>query len=337
MPYGNDFVAIAAGSLHNLALRHDGRIEAWGEDNYGQCDVPEGNDFAVIAAGDFHSLAIRDSRKRFVPVKVAEPQITETKPPEDQTATPAPVPETTEPVTSPGATDVAPPEETQDPNALPAEEPPSQPERAQPVAVKETEPVTTKKPETEDPNTGANAQPPKTAQKPDQTEPAAAAPTQSKDPGAARTGPAAEPAKPSAATAAEPNKPVLNLESAASQGFAPSIYMGVIENASPVYDFVSTITKRHFCTISEEEKYKLLDERPSLWKYQGIAFFAYAEGNQPKDARPVYRFWSESLGQYFYTLDEVTKDMIIKDLSNVWKYQGIAWYAPPIRQPGQKK
>jgi len=98
----------------------------------------------------------------------------------------------------------------------------------------------------------------------------------------------------------------------ANQGYAPSVYMGVIENASPVYHFISTKTKRHFCTISEEEKYKLLDERPSTWKYQGIAFFAYAEGHQPKDARPVYRFRSESLGHYFYTMDEATKDMMVK-------------------------
>jgi len=147
-----------------------------------------------------------------------------------------------------------------------------------------------------------------------------------------------EPDKPAAAVAvAEPNKPSINFDDPASQGFAPGVYIGVIENAAPVYHFVSTTSKRHFCTISEEEKYKILDTQPTAWKYQGIAFFAYPEGQQPEGARPVYRFWSDSLKQHFYTMDEATKDMMIKELSKSWKFEGIAWYAPAPKQPGQKK
>ncbi|MEN6536024.1 MAG: hypothetical protein ABFD89_20350, partial [Bryobacteraceae bacterium] len=95
--------------------------------------------------------------------------------------------------------------------------------------------------------------------------------------------------------------------------------------------------RRHFCTISEEEKYKLLDTQPNAWKYQGIAFFAYPEGQQPAGARPVYRFWSETLQQHFYTMDEQTKDTMIKEMSKIWRYECIAWYAPAPKQPGQKK
>ena len=112
--------------------------------------------------------------------------------------------------------------------------------------------------------------------------------------------------------------------------------MGVIENAAPVYHFVSTTSKRHFCTINEDEKYKLLDNEPNAWKYKGIAFFAYPEGRQPEGARPVYRFWSDNLNQHFYTMDEATKDMVIKDLSKMWRYEGVAWYAPPAKIPAQK-
>jgi len=41
----NDFVAIAAGWDHSLALRSDGSIVGWGRNDYGQAAPPAGNDF----------------------------------------------------------------------------------------------------------------------------------------------------------------------------------------------------------------------------------------------------------------------------------------------------
>ena len=58
-PSGTDFVAIAAGEWHSLALRKDGSIVAWGNHEYGQTNVPAGKDFIAIAAGGKHSLALR--------------------------------------------------------------------------------------------------------------------------------------------------------------------------------------------------------------------------------------------------------------------------------------
>ncbi len=56
-------LAIASGSWHNLALRPDGLVVAWGDDSSGQCDVPASlqacEDAVAIAAGGYHSLAIR--------------------------------------------------------------------------------------------------------------------------------------------------------------------------------------------------------------------------------------------------------------------------------------
>ena len=59
VPTGNDFVAIASGSAHNLALKEDGSLEGWGFNGDGQADVPAGNDYIDIAAGSSHSLALR--------------------------------------------------------------------------------------------------------------------------------------------------------------------------------------------------------------------------------------------------------------------------------------
>jgi hypothetical protein len=60
VPDGNDFTAIAGGTYHSIALKSDGSIVAWGWDNHGQVSgTPSGNDFVGITAGDFHSLALR--------------------------------------------------------------------------------------------------------------------------------------------------------------------------------------------------------------------------------------------------------------------------------------
>jgi len=58
-PSGNDFVAIAAGEYHSLALKSDGSLVAWGLNKYSQCDVPAGNNFTAIACGGYHSLALK--------------------------------------------------------------------------------------------------------------------------------------------------------------------------------------------------------------------------------------------------------------------------------------
>jgi alpha-tubulin suppressor-like RCC1 family protein len=40
----NDFVAIAAGYGHSLAIKEDGSIVGWGYNHDGQTTVPDGND-----------------------------------------------------------------------------------------------------------------------------------------------------------------------------------------------------------------------------------------------------------------------------------------------------
>lgn len=55
-----DAVAIAAGGYHSLALRLNGSVVAWGADDYGQADVPAGLGSVIgIAAGTWHSVALR--------------------------------------------------------------------------------------------------------------------------------------------------------------------------------------------------------------------------------------------------------------------------------------
>ena len=55
-----DFVAVAAGDGHSLGLKADGSIRAWGYDEWGLSDVPLPNAaFMAVAAGWYHSLGLK--------------------------------------------------------------------------------------------------------------------------------------------------------------------------------------------------------------------------------------------------------------------------------------
>jgi formylglycine-generating enzyme required for sulfatase activity len=48
----------SGGGHHNLLLRYDGSLLTWGDCDSGQCDVPAGKHYIAIAAGTYHNLAI---------------------------------------------------------------------------------------------------------------------------------------------------------------------------------------------------------------------------------------------------------------------------------------
>jgi hypothetical protein len=52
--------AVAAGAYQSLALKSDGTVVAWGDNDFGQTDVPDGlTNVAAVAGGFGHSLALR--------------------------------------------------------------------------------------------------------------------------------------------------------------------------------------------------------------------------------------------------------------------------------------
>jgi alpha-tubulin suppressor-like RCC1 family protein len=56
-------IAIAAGDTYSMALKSDGSVVAWGDNYYGQTDVPPAAQSGVtaIAAGGFHMVALKDN------------------------------------------------------------------------------------------------------------------------------------------------------------------------------------------------------------------------------------------------------------------------------------
>lgn len=57
------FVATASGASHNLAIRENGSLAAWGRNDYGQVNIPASaiNNVLTIAAGDSYNLALLGS------------------------------------------------------------------------------------------------------------------------------------------------------------------------------------------------------------------------------------------------------------------------------------
>jgi alpha-tubulin suppressor-like RCC1 family protein len=59
-PGGTGFVAVAAGFRHSVAIRANGSLVSWGFDSFGQVgNTPSGTGFVAVAAGFEHSVAIR--------------------------------------------------------------------------------------------------------------------------------------------------------------------------------------------------------------------------------------------------------------------------------------
>ena len=53
-------VKVAAGERHTVALKADGAVACWGNNGYGQCDVPAGlGTIIAVAAGGYHTVALK--------------------------------------------------------------------------------------------------------------------------------------------------------------------------------------------------------------------------------------------------------------------------------------
>lgn len=56
----SNVVAVAAGGMHSVALKADGTLSIWGENFFGQLDVPPGlSNVVAIAAAEYHTLALK--------------------------------------------------------------------------------------------------------------------------------------------------------------------------------------------------------------------------------------------------------------------------------------
>jgi len=118
-----------------------------------------------------------------------------------------------------------------------------------------------------------------------------------------------------------------------------AIDIGAYESQAlvPVYRFWSPVSGQHFYTASAAERDKLVTRYGDFWTLEGTAFNAYTRPCEP-NLLPVYRFFSDELGDHFYTIKEAEKDKLITKYADVWRLEGTAFYAyPEGRQPAGTK
>ena len=96
---------------------------------------------------------------------------------------------------------------------------------------------------------------------------------------------------------------------------------------APVHAFRSMDGQAQFYTISEREKDRILGDYAHVYRYDGVAFYAYPQGQQPLEARPVHRFVSLAGHGHLYTADESEVSTLRDSYSQAFAYDGIAFYA----------
>jgi hypothetical protein len=111
----------------------------------------------------------------------------------------------------------------------------------------------------------------------------------------------------------------------------PRMDMGAYEyqDSQRVFRFWSPVLSRHFYTVSDLERRRLIRDYGDVWVYEeGAGFETFVDDSNP-DTRPVHRFWAPEHGTYFYTIDEQEKNRLIDEHSDVWVYEGVVFYAHP--------
>lgn len=97
--------------------------------------------------------------------------------------------------------------------------------------------------------------------------------------------------------------------------------------------FFNSQLSGHFYTGSEAEfTYVRNNFSDTVWNYEYIAYYAF--GTQIADTTPIYRFYSPVYGSHFYTVSQAERDYVISQLSGIWNYEGIAYYAYPPNYTG---
>ena len=97
---------------------------------------------------------------------------------------------------------------------------------------------------------------------------------------------------------------------------------------APIYRFWSAQREAHFYTAEEREKDRFVQDHGDVWTFEGIAYCGHVDDSDP-DCEPVHRFWSDALDVHFYTIRQTEADKLQSQYSDVWSYEGIAFYAYP--------
>jgi hypothetical protein len=108
----------------------------------------------------------------------------------------------------------------------------------------------------------------------------------------------------------------------------PDVPVSIAPTATtPVYRFWSPVYQGHFYTASAGERDAIIAKWSGVWSYEGAAYQAFT--TQAPGTVPLYRFWSAQYNGHFFTASEGERDSVMSRWSDVWSYEGVAYYVYP--------
>jgi hypothetical protein len=99
----------------------------------------------------------------------------------------------------------------------------------------------------------------------------------------------------------------------------------------PIYRFYNPGSGTHFYTPSAEERDMVMRRWPTIWRYEGIAYYV----NPAKNSQPLYRFYNYRSVSHFYTASTAERDTVIARWSNVFRYEGPTYNVSTAPAPGK--
>lgn len=101
-------------------------------------------------------------------------------------------------------------------------------------------------------------------------------------------------------------------------------YTNPANNTQPLYRFYNKVSGSHFYTASADEANTILAKWPNVFSLDGQTY-AVCPSPVPNSI-PVYRFFNRTNGSHFYTASADERDTVIARWSNVYTFEGPAFY-----------
>lgn len=99
------------------------------------------------------------------------------------------------------------------------------------------------------------------------------------------------------------------------------------KNGQPLYRFYNQRIGSHFYTASWDEAVTVMQRWPNIYTFEGPT---YAVSPSPATgAASVYRFYNRRNGAHFYTISAEERDTVMQRWSNVYAYEGEAFWVLP--------
>jgi len=90
-----------------------------------------------------------------------------------------------------------------------------------------------------------------------------------------------------------------------------------------VYRFFNKEAGVHFYTASYDEYLNVVQKLGYRYQYDGVAYSIGTD--DPRNNKPLYRFFNMETGVHFYTVSEAEKANVIAKYSKRYKYEGVAY------------